>query len=175
MSRQIETLHQTKFLELVQCDRWQWVRRPHPVVCIVAMTDDRRVLLIEQNRVPVDARVIELPAGLVGDEGDAAESMVEAGRRELLEETGYEAESLCEIFVGVTSAGLTDEVSTFLLAKGIRKVVEATGTGDERIEQHLVPLDDVDAWLAERQRAGRKVDARVIAGLYFLRREAGRS
>jgi len=174
MSRKVESLHRTKFLELVQSGKWHWVSRPHPVVCIVAMTGEQHVLLIEQYRVPVDARVIELPAGLVGDAEESKESIEDAGRRELLEETGYEASSLNEIFVGVTSAGLTDEITTFLLATDVRKVSPATGSGDEQIQQHLVPLDQVDLWLEQRRSEGKKVDARVIAGLYFLRREAGK-
>jgi len=170
MSREVESLYRSRFLELVQCGKWQWVSRPHAVVCIVAMTDDRKVLLIEQQRIPVDARVIELPAGLVGDEQDSGEPVLKAARRELLEETGYEAATLRELFVGVTSAGLTDETTTFVLASGLRKAQDTTGSGDEQIEQHLVPLEQVDRWLEVRQRGGRKVDARVLAGLHLLRR-----
>ena len=171
MSRQVESLYRTRFLELVSCGKWQWVARKHPVVCIIGMTDNREVVLIEQYRVPVDARVVELPAGLVGDEAGTNESILLAARRELLEETGYEAASMREIFVGVTSAGLTDETTSFVLAAGLRKVSEATGSGDEQIELHLVPVDEVDRWLSDRQSSGRKVDARVVTGLYLLRRE----
>ena len=170
MSRQVDSLYRTRYLELVSCGKWQWVSRPHRVVCIVAMTDDRKVLLIEQYRVPVDARVIELPAGLVGDEEDVNEPLLKAARRELLEETGYHAATLRPIFEGVTSAGLTDETTTFVLAADVRKVGNATGSADEQIEEHLVPLAEIDSWLNEQQRRGRKVDARVIAGLYMLQR-----
>ncbi len=170
MTRNVESLYRTKYLELISDGKWQWVSRPHPVVCVVAATEQDELLLIEQYRVPVDARVIELPAGLVGDEPDAGEEpLLEAARRELLEETGYEADRLEEVFVGVTSAGLTDETTTFVLATGLRKVGDATGAGDEQIEQHLVPLDRIDRWLHEKRDAGRKVDARVIAGLYMLK------
>jgi ADP-ribose pyrophosphatase len=169
MGREIQTLHETKYLKLVSAGKWQWVSRPNPVVCIAGLTDDGKVLLIEQFRTPVDARVIELPAGLVGDEpGSASEPLVEAARRELLEETGFEAEELTQAFVGVTSAGLTDETTTFFIASGLRQINKATGSGDEQIEQHLVPLNEVFAWLASRQRDGRLVDGRVIAGLYLL-------
>jgi ADP-ribose pyrophosphatase len=169
MGREIQTLHETRYLKLVSAGKWQWVSRPNPVVCIAGLTDDGQVLLIEQYRTPVDARVIELPAGLAGDEpGSESEPLLEAARRELLEETGYEANELVEAFVGVTSAGLTDEVTTFFVATGLRRVEQATGSGDEQIEQHLVPLNEAFGWLASRRREGRQVDGRVVAGLYLL-------
>jgi ADP-ribose pyrophosphatase len=171
MSRELESLYRTKYLELVSSGKWQWVSRPHPVVCVIALTDARELLLVEQYRVPVDARVIELPAGLVGDEAEAGgEPLLEAARRELLEETGYEAASVQEVFTGVTSAGLTDETTTFVLASGLRKVSDSIGVGDEQIELHLAPLDELDTWLDRWQGSGRKVDARVLAGVYLLRR-----
>lgn len=172
MPRNVESLYRTKYLELVSNGKWQWVSRPSAVVCIVAATQNREMLLIEQYRVPVDARVIELPAGLVGDEpGMSNEPLLEAARRELFEETGYEADHLQEVFIGVTSAGLTDETTTFVLARGLRKVTDATDSGDEQIEQHLVPLDHLVHWIEDKQRTGRKVDARVLAGIYLLQRQ----
>jgi ADP-ribose pyrophosphatase len=168
---QVETLFRTKYLALVSSGKWQWVSRPNAVVCIVGLTDDDEVLLIEQFRTPVNARVIEWPAGLVGDDAATTnEPLVEAAKRELLEETGYNAAEMQEAFCGVTSAGLTDEATTFFVAKGLSKVQETTGVDGEDIQQHRVPLHRVDAWLAERQQAGTKIDARILAGLYLLRR-----
>lgn len=172
MARKLETLYRTKYLTLVSADGWEWVSRPNPVVCIAAMTDDGNVLLVEQFRKPVDARVIELPAGLAGDGDSAGEPLVEAARRELLEETGYEAAELREALVAVTSAGLTDETTTFFVAKGLRKVEDTSGVDGEKIVQHLVPYALIDSWLAERRRAGIQVDARVYTGLHLLRPDA---
>ena len=55
--------------------------------------EDQKLLLVEQYRIPVHAQTIELPAGIIGDEpgGSADEAHAEAARRELIEETGYEA------------------------------------------------------------------------------------
>ncbi len=59
---------------------------------IAAVTVENKLLLVEQYRIPVHARTIELPAGIIGDEpGSSDESNAEAARRELLEETGYAA------------------------------------------------------------------------------------
>src|SRR5690348_10951568 len=87
-------LAEGKHLRLVQEGRWEYADRPKAkgAVVLVAITDERQLLLTEQFRVPVGRRVIELPAGLVGDvEGQEAEELEAAARRELLEETGYQA------------------------------------------------------------------------------------
>ena len=56
------------------------------MVVIVPFTDDGCVLLVEQFRVPLNARGIELPAGLAGGHDDANEELETAARRELIEE-----------------------------------------------------------------------------------------
>jgi ADP-ribose pyrophosphatase len=124
----------------------------------------------------VNARVIELPAGLAGDEpGGSNEEASAAARRELLEETGYEAAELRQVFEGVTSAGVTDESTTFFVARRLKKVNDKLGVGQEAITLHEVPLADLDGWLSKQMQAGTKVDGRVLAGVYLLRREFGLS
>jgi ADP-ribose pyrophosphatase len=54
---------------------------------VVALTEERRVVIVRQYRPAVEHLTLELPSGLV----DAGETPLEAARRELLEETGYEA------------------------------------------------------------------------------------
>jgi len=63
-------------------------------VCVVCVTDDDQMVLVEQYRYGIDRVTMELPGGAI----DAAEDPVEAAHRELLEETGYAAEKLT--FVG---------------------------------------------------------------------------
>ncbi len=59
---------------------------------LIVLTVDAKLLLVEQYRIPVHARTIELPAGLIGDDaGGTGEKQEEAARRELIEETGYAA------------------------------------------------------------------------------------
>jgi 8-oxo-dGTP pyrophosphatase MutT (NUDIX family) len=53
---------------------------------VVALTDEQRVLIVRQYRPAVEHHTLEIPSGLV----DAGETPMEAARRELLEETGYE-------------------------------------------------------------------------------------
>ena len=74
---------------------------------IAAVTDDERLSLVEQYRIPMQCRVLDLPAGLVGDDpGTAGEAMIDAARRELFEETGYEGTDWHFAVSGPASPGL---------------------------------------------------------------------
>jgi ADP-ribose pyrophosphatase len=171
MSEEPEVLHSTKFLNLVKSGKWVYASRPDisGVVCIAGLTTNREVVLVEQYRPPVRASVIEFPAGLAGDvSGQEHEPLVEAARRELLEETGYEPAEIHEVFTGPSSAGLADECITFLVATGLKKVANGGGHDDEAIEVHLVPLDDAWQFLTAQIRAGKLVDSRVPTCLYLL-------
>src|SRR5215217_7124883 len=70
-------------------------RRSRGVVLVIPVTADNEFVFLEQYRVPLKRAVIEYPAGLVGDEAElTAESFQDAARRELLEESVYEAAAL---------------------------------------------------------------------------------
>ena len=87
-------LAEGRFARLLSHRGWEWVERTNTsaAVVIVAITQQRQLVLVEQYRIPLGRRVIELPAGLVGDLAEnKQEDLMEAARRELLEETGYEA------------------------------------------------------------------------------------
>ena len=165
---------ETPHLALVRRGDWDYVRRigATGVVAIIAVTAEDELLLVEQYRPPVNGRVIELPAGLVGDiAGAAEESLEDAARRELLEETGYRANSIRCIFTGASSAGLTDEMTSFLLANDVERIAAGGGDDHEDILVHRVPLTSIDAWLGRQISAGIRVDARVPSGLYLFARE----
>ena len=137
---------------------------------IFAATEDNRVLLVEEMRPPIGMRCICFPAGLCGDV--APESSGSAAMRELLEETGYTAESMQFLFTGPSSPGLTSETLHFFLARGLQKRTAGGGVDGENITVHEVPLTDIDSWLQSRMAAGIAVDPRVYTGLYFLQRGA---
>jgi len=104
------TLHTGKFLALVKVGHWEFADRVNAAgaAVIIAVTTEQKVLLVEQYRTPVHARTIELPAGIIGDEpGSTDESIAEAARRELLEETGYTAENIEAVTTGPSSVTYT--------------------------------------------------------------------
>lgn len=162
-------LYRARHMTLVERDTWEFVVRSGitGIIAVVPVTSDRRLVLVEQHRIPVKANVIELPAGLVGDDGDADEHLETAAQRELLEETGYEARCWRFLMEGPPSPGLSDEVVSFFLATGLRKVAAGGGVHDEDITVHEVPLDEAPAWLERQARHGKMVDPKIYAGLFF--------
>lgn len=170
----LTTLHTATHLELRRRGRWEFVHRRNAaqVVALVATTPADEVLFITQHRLPVDAEVVELPAGLVGDEGDADEDPLLAAARELVEETGWEP-SRCRVLVrGPSSAGLADEVVTLVRAEGLVRRGPGGGIADENITVHAVPRADCPRWLADATAAGRLIDHKVHAALWWLGQES---
>jgi ADP-ribose pyrophosphatase len=170
--RDEETLYDGKHVRLVRQGKWEFVRRPNTsgIVGIVAVTDDGKLLLVEQFRPPVGKTVIELPAGLAGDvAGSEGEDLADAARRELLEETGYSAAAMTAVASGPPSAGLSDEVVTMFVARGLTKTGDGAGDGFEQITLHEVPVDGVRAFVDRKAGEGCLVDLKVFAGLYFVR------
>lgn len=162
-------LYRGKHIWMVERLGWEFAHRPGltGIVAIVPITPEGKLVLVEQYRIPVGAPVLELPAGLVGDDEPGGESLEDAARRELLEETGYEASRWTLLTEGPPSPGLGDEVVTFFLAEGLNKISGGGGIDDEDITVHEVPLGEVHDWLEERRRAGTLADPKIYIGLYF--------
>jgi ADP-ribose pyrophosphatase len=161
-------LFQGKYLSLLTDNGWEYTSRPHVtgIVVIVAVTDDRKLVLVEQPRTAVHKRVVELPAGMVGDV-DASESLADAARRELIEETGYEPAEVHLLAEGPIAVGVTDEIISIFEARGLRRVGPGGGDDSEEITVHEVPLGELRAFLAAQQAAGRAVDPKIYAGLFL--------
>ena len=171
MADEVEILADSRYIRLLRRGHWEYAERKNisGIVGIVAVTDDGKLLLVEQYRIPVVANVIELPAGLAGDQpGTEGEPLVEAARRELLEETGYEAREMVLLTEGPPTAGMTNEIITLFLARGPRKVHAGGGDHTEAITVHEVPVDDAPRWLEARRAEGKLIDSRIYAGLFFL-------
>lgn len=167
-----------RWLRLVDRGGWEYAERVKgtAVACVVAVTEAGELVLVEQFRPPLGRPTIELPAGVAGDlEEHAAESPVDAARRELLEEAGVvpgpagllPAPSLA------SSGGLTSEELHVFVTLGARRVAPGGGDDSESISVHLVPLEELDAWVRRRQAEGSAVDGRVYAGWALARMAAG--
>lgn len=159
-----------RYLSLLERDGWEFATRSNAsgVVVIIPVTESGEVVLVEQYRKPVAASVIELPAGLVGDLADPDEPILAAARRELVEETGYAAGKLEILMACPSSAGMSDEIITFVLATELERIGPGGGDSSEEIEVIAVPLVQVDAWLARQQAAGKPMDPKIFAALYWL-------
>jgi ADP-ribose pyrophosphatase len=167
-------LYRGRYLSLCEVDGWEYVSRSNAsaVVVLIAVNDVGQLLLVEQFRPPLQASAIELPAGLVGDLGDPEEDLLLAAQRELLEETGYHSDDLELLFSCPSSAGMSDEIISFVLAGNLERRGPGGGDGSENITVHAIALAEVDSWLAGHIRAGTPVDPKIYSALYLLGRRA---
>lgn len=171
----ITSLHEGRYLSLREIDDWEFAVRPNAtgVVGIFALTTDRQVILVEQYRRPVQARVMEICAGLIGDEEEfAGEAIIDCAARELIEETGYTAGKMTHLLSSPTSAGMTDETTHFFFAEECVKTAKGGGVGGENITTHLVPLDHLNDFLAKAAQRGVLIDFKIhacLGGLNLLK------
>ena len=164
-----KTVFEGKHLLVLENDDWQYVERKKAksAVAVVAETEDGRVLLTEQFRKPLQKRVIDYPAGLVGDEEGTSDPAATA-RKELEEETGYTCASVELLASGPTSPGITSETVSFYRARGVTKQGEGGGVGGEDITVHAIARAELAAWLHGKENDGVLIDLKVWGGLYFL-------
>lgn len=161
-----EIMWEGRFITAKRRGRWEYVGRARGIHAAVILAideaaDGRHVLLVDQYRVPLGRRCIELPAGLVGDHDEGEEAML-AATRELEEETGYRPgrmEALGEFY---SSPGMVSESFTLFRAHDLVKTGEGGGVDGEDIRVHRVPLaslgEQVAAWRAE----GFAIDVKLL-------------
>jgi ADP-ribose pyrophosphatase len=167
----IELLYQGEWLRLVKRGHWESCERTHGTdgraVLVIAVTPDDHVLFVEQYRVPLGARTIEMPAGLVGDD-DAGDTLESAAHRELIEETGWAAGRIDVLLVGPTSSGMSNERIAFARARDLVKVGDGGGVDNENIIVHSVPRATAPAWLMRKYAEGYELDLKLWAGLWMI-------
>ena len=166
-------LHDGQFLQLLRDGHWEYVRRQRASGAgfIVAITEARELVLVEQYRVPLHQRVIELPAGIIGDSVQTAgESAERSALRELEEETGFVGTHTRVLCHGPVAAGMTDEIGWFTQVLGLRRVGEGGGVEGEDILVHVVALAGIEDWLQAQAARGMLIDPRIYVALYFAAR-----
>ena len=157
-----EVVWSGRFIEAKRLGKWEFVSRTGGVhAAVILAIDEGHALLVEQYRVPLGARCLELPAGLVGDEEEGEEAAV-AAIRELEEETGYRAGRMTEIGRFHASPGMSSEGFTLLRAEEMTRVGEGGGVAGEEIEVHRVRLEEVPAFVAARRAEGVAVDSKLL-------------
>jgi ADP-ribose pyrophosphatase len=139
-------------------------------VAVVALTDDRRLLLVRQYRHAAGEVCLEVPAGTLDRQPDGSlEDAQAAARRELAEETGYAADEWRALGRFYTAPGFTTEQMHLYLATGLRPIEDHAGPEeDESLELLSLPLEQALA-LAQ---AGELRDAKTLVGVLWLGRLA---
>jgi ADP-ribose pyrophosphatase len=108
-------------------------------VCVLAVTEDKQVLCLQQYRHAIKSWQWELPAGMIDPEDDTP---LEAAKRELEEETGYKAHSWTSLGSFYPSPGSTNEEIYLFLATDLAKSVQSLESS-EQIEVHLVEWEQL--------------------------------
>ena len=163
-----------RFVTAVREGHWEYVRRSRYIraAVILAETDAGEIVLVEQHRIPIGRRCLELPAGLIGDDHGGEDDNVEkAAARELEEETGYRAAHIQPLGEYYSSPGMVAESFTLVRASGLTKVGEGGGVEGEDIVVHHVSRADVVSFIEQKREEGIGIDVRLLLllGSEYLR------
>ena len=158
----VETAWSGKYISVCKQGRWEYVSRTGSAGAVVILAEhDGKVILIEQYRVPVGGRCLELPAGLIGDE-DPDATLEDTAVKELEEETGFTAARVETLGCFHSSPGMVAESFTLVRAHGVRRVGEGGGNEHEDIIVHLVERADIPEFIRRRREDGVAVDVKLL-------------
>jgi ADP-ribose pyrophosphatase len=142
----------------------------HPGICVmVPFVDDERILLMRQFRYAVDDVLWELPAGTLNgrmEDGRVlpTESPEACARRELLEETGYEAGQLEKVAECFAMPGSSDELMHFFFCHRLSKRSQSLDVGEVIDEVRPMSLAEINQMIGRREIR----DAKTLVGLFYV-------
>lgn len=143
------------------------VVHPRRAVGVVAVDEDRRILLVEQYRHPMGRRMLEIPAGLMDVEGEEPQ---QTAARELAEEADVAAGTWRELMQISPTVGYSTEVITLFTATHLTPVPEAERTPREAEEADMahwwVDVDEAVAACLD----GRISDAKTVIAVLAVAR-----
>ena len=162
-----EVMWAGKYVRVLKRDRWEYASRTNNVTAVVILAEyEGKVILIDQPRVPLDSRCIELPAGLVGDT-DPNATVETTAIKELEEETGFTADRVERLGEFYASPGMVAESFTLVRAHGVRKVGDGGGDDSEDINVHLVAREDIPNFIEQKRAEGFGVDVKLLIFMNF--------
>lgn len=134
----------------------------HPgAVGIIALTEDGKMVMVEQYRKALGRELLEIPAGKL----EPGEHPEETAKRELEEETGYIAENWSFVQSFYTSPGFADEIIHVFAATGLRKSDHPKECDeDEFVDIEELTLEQVEECVAN----GRIFDAKTLYGVQYM-------
>ena len=134
-------------------------------VCIVPLTEDGRIILERQYRYPLDRVITEIPAGKLDA---AAENHLEAAKRELREETGYQAAEWIDLGDFYPAPAYTDEKIRMFLARGLT-LGERELDADEMINVFSLPLGEALAAVLRGEIPDAKTQMGILKAAEYMR------
>ena len=162
-----EVMWEGKYVRALKRGRWEYVSRVGDVRAVVILAEfEGKVILVDQPRIAVGGRCVELPAGLVGDE-DPGATVEGTAVKELEEETGFTAERIERLGDFHASPGMLSEGFTLVRAHGVTRCGEGGGTEHEDIRVHLVPRGEIPAFIEQMRGQGFAVDVKLLILLNY--------
>ncbi len=145
--------------DFVVIDAPDWVN-------VLALTPERRLVLVRQFRFGIDEFSLEIPGGVM----ERGEDPLAAAARELREETGYAGRSVRRLGGVHPNPAIMNNVCHLVLVESAERVHDLAWDHDEEIEVLTAPVDEVYAWA----RAGRIRHALVLDALLLFEPEWAR-
>ncbi|HID61781.1 MAG TPA: NUDIX hydrolase [Anaerolineae bacterium] len=133
-------------------------------VNVIPLTPDNQVVMVRQYRHGTRQISLEVPGGLVNPK----DTPLDTARKELLEETGYQAEEITLIGTAHPQPAVLDNRHLTFLATNVRKTAALNLDEGEDIEVVLVPLSEIPRLIRE----GEITNAMVILAFYWYFMEA---
>jgi ADP-ribose pyrophosphatase len=134
-----EVMWEGKYVCALKRGRWEYVSRVGDVRAVVIMAEfEGKTILIEQQRIAVGGRCLELPAGRVERLGD------------------FHA-----------SPGMVSESFTLVRAHGVTRSGEGGGTEHEDIKVHLVARADIPNFVEQKRAEGFAIDVKLLLFLNY--------
>ncbi|KAB2338967.1 NUDIX hydrolase [Cytobacillus depressus] len=121
----------------------------HPgAVAVIALTDDQKIIMVEQYRKALEKAIVEIPAGKL----EVGEDPEVCAKRELEEETGYECKEMEWLISFYTSPGFADEIIHLYIAKGlVKKENPAPPDEDEFVNLLELTLEEAEQLIVEKK------------------------
>jgi len=163
----VEVMCEGKFVRALKRGKWEYASRANGIRAVVILAEyDGKVILIDQPRVPLGARCVELPAGLVGDV-DPDATVEGTAVKELEEETGFTAERVEVLGEFYSSPGMLSEGFTLVRAHDVRRIGEGGGDEHEDIAVHLVARAEIPNFLEQKRAEGFGIDVKLLMFLDY--------
>ena len=143
----------------------EWIKHPG-ASAVIPVTDNNEIILVRQYRYPIQQVTLEIPAGKLDAEG---EDPLDCAKRELSEETGYQAEKYTFLTKLATTVGFSNEFIYIYAAEGLTAGRQHPDE-DEFINVCTLTMDEAMA----KVRSGEICDAKSITAVLLLRELQGR-
>ena len=162
-----EVTWEGKFVRAMRRGKWEYASRTNDIRAVVILAEyEGKVILIDQPRVPLGIRCVELPAGLVGDD-DPDATVESTAVKELVEEAGFTAERVERLGDFHASPGMLSESFTLVRAHGVRRIGEGGGDDNEDIAVHLIARPDIPNFIEQKRAEGFAIDVKLLIFLGY--------